>query len=201
MSDAIEVGVKFVDLYDGRLSGSVALFNIQKANVVRNDFNPVTFTTDQAITSDESEGIELELFANPIDNWDMTFAYSFIDGRVVGAISPELEGLRLEGATPHRLTFFNSYTISEGSMEGLRFGGGIVWAKGPIQQFGTPKNALVAEDGYTTVDLFARYPTEIGGRQVTFGVNIDNANDAFFARSRGAFSSPRTVLFSVSTDL
>jgi iron complex outermembrane receptor protein len=201
MSDAIEVGVKFVDLYDGRLSGSVALFNIQKANVVRNDFNPVTFTSDQAITSDESEGIELELFANPIDNWDMTFAYSFIDGRVVGAISPELEGLRLEGATPHRLTFFNSYTISEGSMEGLRFGGGIVWAKGPIQQFGTPKNALVAEDGYTTVDLFARYPTEIGGRQVTFGVNIDNANDAFFARSRGAFSAPRTVLFSVSTDL
>ena len=200
-SDAIEVGVKFVDLYDGRLSGSVALFNIQKANVVRNDFNPVTFMTDQAITSDESEGFEIELFANPIDNWNMTFAYSYIDGRVVGAISPELEGLRLEGATPHRLTFFNSYTISEGSLEGLRFGGGIVWADGPIQQFGTPVNALVAEDGYTTVDLFARYPTEIGGRQVTFGVNIDNVNDAFFARSRGAFSAPRTVLFSVSTDI
>jgi len=107
----------------------------------------------------------------------------------------------LEGGTPHRLTFFNSYTISEGSLQGLCFGGGIVYAKGPIQQFGTPVNALVAEDGYTTIDLFVRYPTEIGGRQVTFGVNIENVNDAFLARSRGAFSTPRTVLFSVSTDL
>jgi len=45
-SDAIEVGVKFVDLYDGRLSGSIATFNIQKENLVRNDFNPLTFMTD-----------------------------------------------------------------------------------------------------------------------------------------------------------
>ena len=107
----------------------------------------------------------------------------------------------MEGGTPHRLTFLNSYTIIEGSLQGLCFGGGIVYAKGPIQQFGTPVNALVAEDGYNTIDLFARYPTEIGVRQVTFGGNIEYVNDAFFARSRGAFSTPRTVLFSVSTDL
>jgi len=200
-SDAIEAGLKFVDLYDGRLSGSIALFNIQKDNVVRSDFNPVTFMADTAITSDESEGIEIELFANPIDNWTMTFAYSYIDGRVVGAISPELEGLRLEGATPHRVTFFNSYTVSEGSLQGLRFGGGIVWADGPIQQFGTPVNALVFEDGYTTVDAFIRYPADIGGREVVFGLNVDNLTDEFFARSRGAFSRPRSFLFSVSTDI
>ena len=200
-SDAIEAGLKFVDLYDGRLSGSVALFNIQKDNVVRSDFNPVTFMADTAITSDESEGIEIELFANPIENWTMTFAYSYIDARVVGAISPELEGLRLEGAAPNRLTFFNSYTVSEGSLSGLRFGGGVVWADGPIQQFGTPVNALVFENGYTTVDAFIRYPTDIGGRQVVFGLNVDNLTDEFFARSRGAFSRPRSFLFSVSTDI
>ena len=94
----------------------------------------------------------------------------------------------MEGGTPHRLTFFNSYTISEGSLQGLCFGGGIVYAKCPIQQFGTPVNALVAEDGYTTIDLFARYPTEIGGRQVTFGVNIENVNDAF-SLDRGVLSA------------
>ena len=94
----------------------------------------------------------------------------------------------MEGGTQHRLTFFNSYTIIEGSLQGLCFGGGIVYAKGPIQQFGTPVNALVAEDGYTTIDLFARYPTEIGGRQVTFGVNIENVNDAF-SLDRGVLSA------------
>ena len=127
--------------------------------------------------------------------------YSYIDASVVGAISPELEGLRLEGAAPHRLTFFNSYTVDEGPMEGLRIGGGIVWADGPIPQFGTPNNKLVFEDGYTVVDLFARYPTMIGDQPVTFGINIDNVTDEFYVRSRAATNEARQIVFSASFDL
>jgi iron complex outermembrane recepter protein len=200
-SDAIEVGIKFSDLANGLFSGSATVFQIQKDNVVRSDFNPVTFTGDTAITSDEAKGFELELFTSPTKNWDIVFGYTYLDAKVVGAISPELEGLRLEGAAPHRVSFFNSYTVDEGPMEGLRIGGGITWADGPIPQFGTPSNILVAEDGFTLVDFFVRYPTEIGGRNVTFGLNIDNAFDELFVRGRGALSPERQFLFSVSTDI
>ena len=197
-SDAIELGIKFADLYDGKLSGSVALFQIEQNNVFRADHNPVTFVSDAAITNDESKGIELELFYNPTENWNMVISYSHIAAVVVGEVA---SGLALEGATPDRLTFFNSYTVPEGPLAGARFGGGLVWANGPIQQFGNIVNSLVVEDGYTTFDLFARFPVTFGERDWTIGVNIDNATDEFFVRSRAATNEARQVLFSLSTDL
>ena len=200
-SEAIELGIKFLDLFDGKLSGSATLFKIEKDSVVRSDYNPVTFVNDVSITADESKGFEIELFANPTENWNIVLGYSYIDAVVVGALNPLLEGLRLEGAAPQRLTFFNTYTIDEGPMEGLRFGGGLVWADGPIPQFGTPENALVFEDGYTVIDLFVRYPTMIGEQPVTFGINIDNVTDEFYVRSRAATNEARQILFSVAFDL
>jgi iron complex outermembrane receptor protein len=200
-SEAIELGVKFIDLADGLFSGSATLFQIEKANVVRSDFNPVTFMGDRAITTDEAKGFELELFTSPVENWDIVFAYTYLDAVVAGAISPELEGLRLEGAAPHRVSLFNNYTFDEGPMEGLRIGGGVTWADGPIPQFGTPANILVAEDGFTLVDVFLRYPTMIGDQPVTLGLNIDNVTDELFVRGRGALSPERQLLFSASFDL
>ena len=197
-SEAIEIGFKFIDLFDGKLSGSVAAFNIKKDNVVRNDFNPVTFMSDQSVTSDESEGIEFELFYNPTENWNIVAAYSWIDAKVVGEVAT---GLPLEGATPHRFTLFTNYTVDEGPAEGLRFGGGLVYADGPIQQFGNIVNRFVTEDGYMEINLFARYPTMIGDQPVTFGINIDNATDEFYVRSRAATNEARTILLSASFDL
>ncbi len=197
-SDAIELGIKFADLFEGKLSGSVALFKIEQNNVFRADHNPVTFVSDAAITNDESEGIEFELFYNPTENWNIVAAYSHIAAQVVGEVA---SGLPLEGATPDRFTLFNSYTVSEGPLAGARFGGGLVWADGPIQQFGNIVNSLVVENGYTTFDLFARFPATIGDREVEFGINIDNVTDEFFVRSRAATNEARQILFSVSTNL
>jgi len=197
-SDALEAGLKFSGLYDGKLSGSVAAFEIKKNNVFRSDYNPVTFINDQAITNDKSTGYEFELFYNPTDNWNIVAAYSYIDAKVVGDVAT---GLPLEGATPHRFTFFNSYTVEEGPLAGARFGGGLVWADGPIPQFGNIANRYVTEDGYTTIDLFARFPVTIGERDWTFGINIDNVTDEFFVRSRAATNEARQFLFSLSTEL
>ena len=138
------------------------------------------------------------MFYNPTDNWNIVAAYSYIDAQVVGDVAT---GLPLEGATPNRFTLFNSYTVQEGPLEGARFGGGLVWADGPIPQFGNIANRFVTEDGYTTFDLFVRFPANIGGRDVTFGINIDNVTDEIFVRSRAATNEARQILFSVSTDL
>ncbi len=197
-SEAIDLGLKFDGLGDGKLSGSVALFRIEQSNVFRSDHNPVTFINDTAITDDLSEGFEFELFYNPVPHWNIVAAYSYIDAKVVGEVAT---GLRLEGATPHRFTLFNSYTVQEGPLEGARFGGGMVFADGPIQQFGNISNSLVVEDGYTTFDFFARFPVTFGERDWEIGVNVDNVTDEFFVRSRAGTSEARQVLFSLSTDL
>ncbi len=41
----------------------------------------------------------------------------------------------------------------------------------------------------------------IGDQPVTFGINIDNATDEFYVRSRAATNEARTVLFTASFDL
>ncbi|HCR29127.1 MAG TPA: hypothetical protein DIV79_03825 [Opitutae bacterium] len=197
-SEAIEVGLKFADMYDGKLTGSVTAFRIEQNNVFRSDHNPVTFVNDQAITDDLSEGLEFELFINPVPHWNIVAAYSYIDAKVVGDVAT---GLPLEGATPHRFTLFNSYTIQEGPLAGVRFGGGLVYADGPIAQFGNTANRLVVEDGYTVYDLFARFPVTFGERDWTVGINIDNATNEFFVRSRAATNEARQALLSLSTEL
>jgi iron complex outermembrane receptor protein len=199
-SRAYEAGLKFDGFWGGRIGGSIAYFHIEKDNVVRTDFNPFTFVADRDITSDLSEGAELELFVNLTDNWNSVLSYSYIHGEVLAA-QTLARGLRLEGAAPQRLTFWTSYGIARGPLKGLRFGGGVVWADGPIQQFGTYNNRFVIEDGSTEVDLFARYPFTAWGKQFEIGINVDNLTDTFFIRSRAATNTPRQLVFSLSAEL
>jgi iron complex outermembrane receptor protein len=194
-SEAYEAGFKFDDLWSGRLSGTVAWFNIAKNNVVRTDFNPFTFINNTEITNDISRGVEAELFLDITKNWNTIVSYSHLDSKTV-ASTTLAKNLRLEGAAPHRLTLWTSYAFPQSPLTGLRIGGGLVWAGGPIQQFGTSVNRFVREDGYTEIDLFARYSTKLLQRAVTLGVNINNVNNAFYFRARAATNSPRQVVFS-----
>ena len=157
-SEAFEFGVKLDGLMGGKLSGSLAWFQIDKQNVVRRDFNPVTFMADTEITDDRSDGIDLELFLNAAEGWQLTMGYTHLNARTVVSQTQAL-GLNLEGAAPDKLTFFTTYSFHDGGLTGLRIGGGLIKAWGPIQQFGTSGNRLVTEDGYTQVNVFARYST------------------------------------------
>lgn len=199
-SKAYEFGLKFDDFLNGRISGSVAWFNIDKKNVVRRDFNPVTFSQVTEITDDRARGYDADLFVNLTSNWQTVINYSHLDAHTMVSRTTA-KNLRLEGAAPQRLTLWTSYAIEQGPLKGLRFGGGFVWADGPIQQFGTSDNQLVTENGYTVIDLFARYGTRLFERNVTFGLNVDNLNDVFYLRSRAGTNTPRQIMFSVRVDL
>ena len=196
VSRAYEVGLKFEDLWSGRLGGSVSVFQIRKENVRRSDYNPVTFRTDNEITDDESRGWETELFYNPTKSWQLVINYSRIDAKVIVSRTAA-KNLPLEGATPHRLTLWSNYAVEAGPLKGLRFGGGMIYAKGPIQQFGTSNSQLVREDGYTTFSVFARYPVKLLEQRVSLGVNVDNLTDVFFMRARAGTNTPRQIAVSV----
>ncbi len=198
-STAFEGGVKLVDLWQGKISGTLSYYDIKKRNVVNSDFNPVTFRSDTEITDQEAKGIDLELFLNWTNHWQTVINYSHNKGRVVKSRTLSL-GLALEGATPDRTTVFTSYALREGALKGLRFGGGVIVARGPIQQFGTSNSQLVLENGYTTYNAFVRYETKIMNRSTTFGLNADNLTDTDYFRSRGARSDRRQFVGSVRVD-
>jgi len=199
-STAYEVGFKFENLWSGRMGGSVSYFNIRKENVLRSGTHPIILVPFTELSNDEATGIETELFFNISDNWNTVINYSNLDAKTVESLTVPV-GLALEGAPPDRLTFWTSYHIDRGPLNGLRFGGGIVWANGPIQQFNNSPDRLVVEDGYSQVDLFARYGTNILGKDVTFGVNVDNVNDVFYMRARAMTNTPRQTVFFARIDL
>ncbi|MBL9199763.1 MAG: TonB-dependent receptor [Opitutaceae bacterium] len=199
LSRAYEAGLKFEDLWSGRLGGSISVFQIRKKNVRRSDYNPVTFRSDNEITDDESRGWETELFYNPAKSWQLVLNYSRIDAKVIVSRTAA-KNLALEGATPHRLTLWSNYSVDAGPLKGLRFGGGMIHAKGPIQQFGTSNSQLVREDGYTTFSVFARYPLKLLEQRVALGLNVDNLTNVFFMRSRAGTNNPRQIVFSVRWD-
>ena len=72
---------------------------------------------------------------------------------------------------------------------------------GPIPQSPTNANRWILEDGYTELDLFARYETTLFNIPTTLGVNIENANNVFFFRTRGNANERRRVMFSAKFDI
>src|SRR5688572_8547386 len=154
-STAYEIGFKFDGLWKDRLGGSLSYFNISKGNVLRTGTSPIILVPFTELSNDEATGVETELFFNVSKNWNTAINYSRLSAKTVESQTVP-KGLPLEGAPPDRLTFWTSYSIGRGPLKGLRFGGGIVWASGPIQQFNTSADSLVVENGYTQVDLFAR---------------------------------------------
>jgi hypothetical protein len=179
--------------------GSVSLFNIDKENVKRSDYNPATFRSDTEVSDDRSRGFETEPFLNLTESIQTVMSYSYIDAKTVRSVTLA-KGLRLEGATPHRFTLWTSYGVRSGPLAGLRLGGGVVRAAGPIQQFGTSKSRFFIEDGYTTVGAFARYQTAVRRRPLSLGVNVDTATHEFYIRSRAGVSEPRRTVFSAQLD-
>jgi iron complex outermembrane receptor protein len=198
-SKAFEVGVKLLDLWRGKINGTLSYYDIKKRNVVNSDFNPVTFLTVTEITDQQATGFDAELFLNWTNHWQTVVNYSHNKGRVVKSVTLSL-GLALEGATPDRTTVFTNYAFREGALKGLRLGGGVIVARGPIQQFGTSSSRLVLENGYTTYNAFARYEAKLMKRSVTFGLNVDNLTDTDYFRSRGGRSDPRQYVGSVRID-
>ncbi len=190
-STAKEIGLKFEGLWDNRVTGSIALFEIDKENVVRSDFDPDTFGQLVDITDDQSKGVDVDLTINFTDSWQTLVGYSYLDAEVVAGQSTAV-GLNLEGAAPHKFTLWTSY----GFDNGFRFGGGLIHAEGRIQQYGNSVNRLIYEDGYTEVNLFARYETTVGEYPLSFGLNVSNVTDTLYLQSRGGTNNPRQITFS-----
>ncbi len=196
---AYEAGLK-LDLWEGILSGSVGYFDVAKSNVLKSAFDPDFGETRNEVVDDVSSGVEVELFFTPTENWQTTLAYTYMDAHA--DLPPtSLPVLGLEGAAPHAYSIWTNYRFTEGPLKGFRFGGGWVIADGPIPQSPTSPNRWIIEDGYTEFDVFARYETMIADRPTTFGVNVDNANNVFFFRTRGNANERRRVVFSVKVDL
>lgn len=142
-----EGGVK-LELFDGRLTGTASVFDLELDNFVRTIADLVTNVPRRVQAGKNlSKGFEADLAWQP--NASLTFTFGYGDLQ-----SKDETGLRIRGV-PQGPNYkaFGKYAFTQGRLKGLALGGGYVFtgdsAGDSTDTFNLPE--------WETVDLFASY--------------------------------------------
>ncbi|KJK17367.1 TonB-dependent receptor [Pseudomonas sp. 2(2015)] len=172
-----ELGAK-LDM-PGALTGTLALFDIRKRNVLVANFDSATGDTLYSNAGEvRSRGIELDLTGQLSERWSLIGNYAFIDAEVTQ--DPTLEGNRLQNVARHSGSL--SAVYDAGSLFGgdrLRLGAG---ARYVGERAGNAENDFELP-GYTVADAFASYETRLDEHKVRLQLNVKNVFDRTYYSS------------------
>lgn len=167
-----ELGAKF-DM-PGGVTGTVALFDIRKKNVLVSQFNDVTKLTDWRTSgAARSRGLEVDAAGQLSRNWSAIASFAYIDAKTTE--DPLYAGNRLWNVARQTASLSAVYDFGQvfGGEGRLRMGAG---ARYVGKRAGDSANSFELP-AYTTVDAFATYDTRIGGKKVKFQLNVKNLTD------------------------
>ncbi len=116
-----ETGVKF-DI-NKRLSGTMALYDIDKKNVLVSQLNTATGITEYRTAGKvRSRGAEIDVTGKLTDNWSMIGSYGYTDARVVE--DPTLAGKALQNVAQNTASLYLVYDFGTALPGRLRLSGG-----------------------------------------------------------------------------
>lgn len=164
-----ETGIKF-DI-NKRLSGNVAVYDIDKKNVLV--LIPVGGGFSEARTAGKvsSRGFELDITGRLTDNLSMIGSYGYTDARVTE--DPTLTGKALQNVALNTASLFMVYDFGTALPGRLRLGGG---ARYVGDRPGDANNSFVLPS-YVVADAFASYEVKQGGFPVIYQFNVKNLFD------------------------
>ena len=166
---AWETGFKF-DL-DKRLSGTVAVYDIEKSNVLVSQLNAngvLEYTTAGKV---RSRGAEVDVTGKLSDAWSMIGSYGYTDARVTD--DPAYGGNRLQNVALNTASLFLVYDFGTAVPGKLRLGGG---ARYVGDRAGDAANSFVLPS-YVVADIFATYETKHQNLPVIYQLNVKNLFD------------------------
>ncbi|HWV11501.1 MAG TPA: TonB-dependent receptor, partial [Pseudomonas sp.] len=190
-----ETGLK-LDLFDSRLGATLALFHIEKENVLTAD--PASPGDSIAAGKARSQGVDLQFSGQLTDALRVIGAYAYIDAEVTEDNTLP-EGSRLLGIPEHSGSLLGVYEFQDGWLRGSDVGAAVNYVGDRSGQAGSNFEL----PAYTTVDLLAHYQAS---DTVRVGLNLNNAFDRKYYER--AFNSvwvlpgdPRNLSLSLSIDL
>jgi iron complex outermembrane receptor protein len=127
-------------------------------------------------TREESKGAELELNVHPLENWQTTFGYSYIDATVSKAPIAAQQGSRLLNTARNSGNLWTRYDIPSGWARGLGIGVGVVYSgdrAGTVPTSNNPNVLLLPS--YTTIDLALNYIVRNYAFNLKFGNLLNKA--------------------------
>lgn len=175
-----EAGVK-VDFMEGRLSGTIAMFDIKQSNYIINfkEFvNGATLDNDyqdgNAITS---TGAELELTYSPINHWQVIFNASYCDTKYTEVADPAiayLKDTRPQYSARDRVNLWTRYSFNQDRLKGLWIGAGFNYTGVKAEISNNPWLYLPNQ---TIFDAAIGYDWKTGNRQWSAKLLLKNLTD------------------------
>ncbi|SAL68043.1 TonB-dependent siderophore receptor [Caballeronia udeis] len=163
-----EVGTKVA--MPGGLTGTLALFNISKSNVLVSQYNDTTKLTDWRTSGKaRSRGVELDVAGQIGQHWSVIASYAYIDAKTTE--DPLYAGNQLWNVAAHTASLAAVYDF--GAIFGgdeFRLGAGAHYVG---RRPGDSANSFTLP-AYTVADAFATYDTKLGGRRLSFQLNVKN---------------------------
>ncbi|WP_456660620.1 TonB-dependent siderophore receptor [Bradyrhizobium sp. JR3.5] len=168
-----ETGVKFD--FNKRISGTLALYDIDKKNVLVSQLNPATSIVEYRTAGKvRSRGIELDVTGRLTENWSMIGSYGYTDARVTE--DPVLFGKALQNVALNTASLYLVYDFGTTLPGRLRLGGG---ARYVGDRPGDATNSFVLP-AYTVADVFATYETKVQTFPVVYQFNVKNLFDTVY---------------------
>jgi iron complex outermembrane receptor protein len=124
-----EVGTK-ANVWDDKVSTTLALYDIKKTNTLAVAIcdTGVGGVCSQQVGGEESKGVEWEIDARPVDNWQILFGlahdHATIDASNGAKTSP-LAGSRLTNAPINSAHVWSRYDLTEGALRQFGLGLGV----------------------------------------------------------------------------
>jgi iron complex outermembrane recepter protein len=170
-----ETGLKF-DV-NKRLSGTLALYDIEKKNVLVLDDLGNGKSGARTSGAARSRGVELDVTGRLTDQWSMIGSYGYTDARLIN--DPVVGNARLLNVAMNTASLYLVYDFGAALPGRLRLGAGAHYVG---DRPGDSANTFFMP-GYTVADVFATYDTKIDNLPVTYQFNIKNLFDKVYYTS------------------
>jgi len=174
VSKQTEVGVKYDN---GMIGSSLAIFRTNEPRAYVNDNN--TFTT---AGENRHQGAELSVFGSPSENMRLIAGVSYLNAEQKDTGDAALDGNRVIGVPTLQSNVNLEYDLA--AVEGMTLTGDIIHTGA---RYADAANTLKV-DGYTTLDLGARYRTMLAGQDVTLKGVVTNVTGEDYWQSVGGFA-------------
>jgi iron complex outermembrane receptor protein len=166
---------------------TAALFDLRQQNVLTTD--PVDINYSIQTGEMASKGLELEANLGPFKGLNLTAAYTLLDNKVTKSTTASEIGRQGQGISRHSASLWADYTISNGKLKGLGFGGGLRYIGSRYDYYNTRKFG-----GVIVTDAMVRYDLD----EWRLALNVRNLFDKFYDASSSYAGEGRTVLLTAT---
>ncbi|WP_375501073.1 TonB-dependent siderophore receptor [uncultured Nostoc sp.] len=190
-----EAGIK-TDFLDGKLSTTLAVYQITKTNVTIGDQNDRDIQIQ--VGEQRSRGIELDVAGEILPGWKVIGSYAYTDAEVTKDIDISI-GNKLLGVPENQASLWTTYEIQKGNLKGLGFGLGLFY----VGERAALSDNSVELPNYLRTDAAIFYRRD----RFNAAINIRNLFDTdYFSSSYGYTlglerGAPLTIIGSIRWEL